>query len=730
MTTIDTVRADIASKSPATVAERARLWAEAGLYHIEMKPKLSDAIIVELKGMVDDRGFEVGANWAKVIQAWIYIKRGEEQRGAVELRSAVAAFEANGEKRGAIRALNGLGVVYRYIGLLDRALELVKRAMIMAESLGWDEMISTLNSNLGLVHLDLHDWEEAALYFEAALTYKHILPNNLPIHQSHLAMAYTELGRKEEAESLILKALRFCEDNGFEITEADVMGKYAAIMDRRGDHAQAVRQYDESLALAKRLGNRRLMAEHGIARAKILERMERMEEARACLAEAVTLAREAGMQILAASALAELAHVHAALGQWELAFQNSTEAARLEHALFGDKVANQAATFKAERESAQSAAYREELKRLSIISEIGMALAGAMDVDAVGKILYDRVASLMPMDVFGLALFDDKAMTLDFRYFIEDSSRVEPFTLPADADDSLAGICARTSEAILIGDLERDARKYVKRPRQAGKPSGSPIRALMYHPVRVKGRTIGLISVQCRKVDVYAAHHAEIIKALSAYVGVALENARLFAELKSIAGTDALTGTLNRRRFMEVFASELQRVRRYCGKLGIILFDLDKFKLVNDRHGHASGDLVLKEAARRCASSLRSNDYLARFGGEEFIIILPCTGLDGTLVVAERTRKSFEDMPVILADGQTLVFTASFGCTSLCEGDDLDSLMARVDKALYKAKDGGRNRVELETLPGVEEGIAASRCPNPSDPARDGKAARNGRGKR
>ncbi|HOX91396.1 MAG TPA: GGDEF domain-containing protein [Spirochaetales bacterium] len=708
---LETIRANIAANSPATVSERARLWADAGLLHIESDPALSQSVIAELESMVDDRGFQVGSNWAKVIRAWQYIKRGEEQRGAAELRSAIAAFESHGEKRGAIRALNGLGVVYRYIGLLDRALEILKRAMAMAESLGWDELISTINTNLGLVYLDLHDWNEAALCLESATNSSFAAIHNLPIHQSHLAIAYTELERINEAEELIAKALKICRDNKFEITEADVMGKYAAIVERQGQHESAVLRYDESLALAKKLGNKRLMAEHGMARAKILFAIGRIDEAEQSLADAVDLSRSAGMQILAANALSELALVKAKRERWEEAYKYADEASKMERSLFGDKVANQAATFKAERESVQSAAYREELKRLSILSEIGMALAGSVDIESVGKILYERISALMAMDVFGLALYDDQAMTLDFRYFVEDTQRVEPFTLPADADGSLGGICARSSEPILISDLELDAKKYVKKPRTAGKVSKAPIRALIYYPVRVKDRTIGLISVQSRAAEVYQAHHLEIIKALSAYAGVALENARLFSELKSMAGTDPLTGALNRRRFMEVFASELQRVRRYCGKLGIILFDLDKFKQVNDRHGHVVGDLVLKEAVRRCSTSLRSNDYLARFGGEEFIIILPCTGLDGTLVVAERTRKYFESEPIPLPDGQSLTFTASFGCASLCEGDDLDSLTTRVDKAMYRAKNAGRNRVEFEIIENTDEGITVSGLP-------------------
>lgn len=705
------IAASIATLAPATQSERARLWAEAGLDRLESDPTAATQIITELESITDERGFEVGHAWAQVVRAWRHIKAGEEHRGAAELRLAIAAFESHGEKRGAIRALNGLGVVYRYTGLLDRALDILKRAQDMAENLRWDELVCAIISNIGLVHLDLNDWDEAVRCLEAASRSGFNAEKNRPVTDSHLAIAYAELGRSAEADALIAGALDSCRRNGFKITEADVLGKSASILECAGAHEEAVRAYDRSLAIASEVGNRRLMAEHGIARSAILARLGRPEDAKAGLLGAIGLARDAGMKLLEASALSGLARTLATLGDWESAYSACQEAASLEKTLFGDKVAGQAATFKAERESAQSAAYKDELKRLSLISEIGMAVTSATDAESVGKILYERVSSLIPIDVFGLALYDAVTATLDFRYFIEDAQRVEPFVLPVDADDSLAGVCARSAEAVLIDDVEKDLQRYVKRARQAGAATGAPIRSLIYHPVLVKGSVVALISVQSRRVAAYAAHHVQIVKALAAYAGVALENARLFSEIKSIAGTDPLTGTLNRRRLMEVFSSELLRVKRYCGKLGVIIFDLDKFKAVNDRHGHAAGDAVLKEAARRCAESLRANDYLARFGGEEFIVLLPCTSLAGTMVVAERTRRAFAESPLELADGERIVFTASFGCAGLCAGDDLDSLTARADKALYRAKDSGRNQVASETLPGVAEGIAASADP-------------------
>jgi len=217
--------------------------------------------------------------------------------------------------------------------------------------------------------------------------------------------------------------------------------------------------------------------------------------------------------------------------------------------------------------------------------------------------------------------------------------------------------------------------------------------------------------VQSHRAGAYEQHHLEILRAVCSYVAVALENARLFAEIKTVAGTDPLTGALNRRRFMEIFTAEADRVRRYGSDLSFVIFDLDFFKKVNDGHGHAAGDLVLKAAADRGAKALRSTDIIARYGGEEFVLLLPNTGVDGAMIVAERIRQSFCDNPVILPNGAAIAFSASFGLTGFCPADSFDSMAGRADKALYFSKDTGRNKVAKERCPsdGALDGLGRRR---------------------
>ncbi|GAB7080372.1 DUF3369 domain-containing protein [Megalodesulfovibrio paquesii] len=166
--------------------------------------------------------------------------------------------------------------------------------------------------------------------------------------------------------------------------------------------------------------------------------------------------------------------------------------------------------------------------------------------------------------------------------------------------------------------------------------------------------------------------------------------------LTEMASTDCLTKICNRRRLFELGAQELKRSDRTSEPFSIILFDLDRFKSINDSFGHDAGDEILRQAALRAASCLRLYDTLARHGGEEFAVLLPETQCLDACAVAERIRSHFACLPVLY--GKTEIpFTASFGIATRREGESFEEVLKRADSALYLAKEQGRNQVQSMT---------------------------------
>jgi diguanylate cyclase (GGDEF)-like protein len=186
---------------------------------------------------------------------------------------------------------------------------------------------------------------------------------------------------------------------------------------------------------------------------------------------------------------------------------------------------------------------------------------------------------------------------------------------------------------------------------------------------------------------------------LASHAVVALDNARLHRIVERQALVDGLTGLANRRQCEETLASELARLERFGGSLALVVADLDWFKDVNDRYGHPSGDAVLREFATLLNESVRDIDLAARWGGEEFLLILPGTNLAGGAQVADRIRVALAGRIVLSADGTPIPVTASFGVAATPPATTAAELFSAADAALYEAKRNGKNRVETAPEP-------------------------------
>jgi two-component system cell cycle response regulator len=189
-----------------------------------------------------------------------------------------------------------------------------------------------------------------------------------------------------------------------------------------------------------------------------------------------------------------------------------------------------------------------------------------------------------------------------------------------------------------------------------------------------------------------------LVRLVARELGGPMRIAALMDEQQRLAAIDALTGLRNRRSFSELLNVEYARASRYGSALSFLLLDVDHFKAVNDRHGHPGGDAVLAAVGGLLRTCLRTPDLPARWGGEEFVVALPSTDLEGATVVAERVRQAIQGFAIGHA-GATIQITASVGVATLRGGESLDSLIDRADRAMYEAKGGGRNRVVAATEP-------------------------------
>lgn len=219
----------------------------------------------------------------------------------------------------------------------------------------------------------------------------------------------------------------------------------------------------------------------------------------------------------------------------------------------------------------------------------------------------------------------------------------------------------------------------------------------MCFPMIVAGTPEGVLGVAPEPP--LTDHQRSILSAAAALLAVSLKNSQLFREVRENSVRDALTGCFNRAHALEVLDGEIRRARRSKLPLSLIMFDLDNFKEINDRHGHLCGDAVLAAIGAKMKAELRGSDLKCRYGGDEFMVILPDTPLQGAKQVSENLRLALESYPIAW-NAEHVKVTASFG-VGVVNPTDQDPLaaVARADAALYRAKDRGRNDVQVEEQP-------------------------------
>jgi diguanylate cyclase (GGDEF)-like protein/PAS domain S-box-containing protein len=224
-------------------------------------------------------------------------------------------------------------------------------------------------------------------------------------------------------------------------------------------------------------------------------------------------------------------------------------------------------------------------------------------------------------------------------------------------------------------------------------PQNHWVKSYIGVPLKVHGRVIGFISLFSGTVNFYSINDAERLKPFANQAAIALENARLYSETQLKADTDELTGLKNRRSFFEMGSREIERAIRFKHPLAALMIDLDNFKDVNDNFGHPVGDRLLKELADVFKGKLRNVDLIARYGGDEFIVLLPENDIKAATDVAERICHSIAKIRIETTQGKAKV-TASIGVAILDKGmTTLSALVEHADRALYNAKKFGKNRI-------------------------------------
>lgn len=328
-------------------------------------------------------------------------------------------------------------------------------------------------------------------------------------------------------------------------------------------------------------------------------------------------------------------------------------------------------------------------EQMRAVYQAGLEISASLELGPVLRSIYRQCLAIAALDRFLVGLYNEKTGDFDFPLAIEHGRTVRPRVSQHRQRLDLMRAVVLRRKTIYHSEMT------VATSRRGRLNSGTADGAVSFLgvPLFTQQQVTGVLVVQRDQAGAFSPDQVQMIEAISTQAAVSIENARLFGELQRMAITDSLTGVFTRRHAFFLAEHEFKRSRRYHKLLSLIIFDIDRFRKFNDKYGHPVGDQVLCAAIKACQLDLRQPDIFGRFGGEEFLIVLPESSLDQALVVAERLRSRVADTKVWTNAGVVNI-TISLGVATLTPEDvNFESMVQRADQALYRSKNTGRNRV-------------------------------------
>ena len=350
---------------------------------------------------------------------------------------------------------------------------------------------------------------------------------------------------------------------------------------------------------------------------------------------------------------------------------------------------------------------------VAIFHELGKALTSSLQLDQVLRTIMQKVEEFLHPDTWSLLLMDEPKQELYFEIATgEGSAALKDIRIKLG--QGIAGWVAQTGEVVIVPDTSRDSRFFSK----VDEKTKMQTRSIVAVPVRFRDRSLGVIElINCVGSQGFGERDLALLEVLADFAAIAIENARHVQKIHELTITDDCTTLYNARHLNFVLETEIYRSQRYNYEFSLIFIDLDHFKNVNDTYGHLTGTRLLSDIGNMVKSNCRLIDFAFRYGGDEFVVLLPQTSKENALIVARRLHKRIREHSWMQDLGLEIRITASVGVASYpTDSRDKSKLLHLADEAMYLVKNTSRDSVAAAGLgilqsPAGSESADAARAP-------------------
>lgn len=331
-------------------------------------------------------------------------------------------------------------------------------------------------------------------------------------------------------------------------------------------------------------------------------------------------------------------------------------------------------------------------KELEFFDGISKTLTSSLELNDILTTIMKKAKKLIKAESWSVLLLDEESGELFFEKITgkkRDKKKIKNFRLKMG--EGIAGWVAQEGMPLVVPDVSVDNRFYP----QVDRETAFKTKSLMCIPIKSKGSTLGVLEIVNKTTnEPFTKDDLALMMRMVDHAAIAIERASLYQKMAELSVTDDLTKLFNTRYLNRTLELEITRSTRHNSSLSLIFMDVDHFKTINDNYGHLVGSKLLVEMGQLLLKSLRTIDIVARYGGDEFVIVLPQTPPSSAIQIAERIRKSIEKNTFLKKDGYSLNLTASFGVAAYPDSaKSKEELLRLADEAMYRVKDQTRNGV-------------------------------------
>ena len=333
---------------------------------------------------------------------------------------------------------------------------------------------------------------------------------------------------------------------------------------------------------------------------------------------------------------------------------------------------------------------QREAGEVAVFHELGKALTSSLQLDQVLRTIMEKIDEFLRPDTWSLLLLDEAKQELYFELAVGKGAQALK-DVRIKMGQGIAGWVAQNDEAVIVPDVSKDTRFFAK----VDEKTKMETRSIVAVPVRYRDHCLGVIElINCVGRDGFQDRDLALLEALADFAAIALENARHVKRIHELTITDDCTSLYNARHMDFILETEIYRSQRYGYEFSLVFIDLDHFKAVNDTHGHLVGSKLLGEVGQMVKLACRRIDFAFRYGGDEFVIVLPQASKENAFVVSRRLHRLIGETKWLEAEGMDIRITASLGVASYpTDAKTKVELLHLADEAMYLIKNTTRNGV-------------------------------------